>query len=308
MRNAFRDVLVEEARRNDKIVLLVGDIGFGVFEDFIKEFPDRYYNLGIAEANMIGVAAGLTMNGFIPVVYTIVPFLIMRAFEQIRVDLAIQNLKVVLVGVGGGLSYGALGPTHHSIEDLGLMRGLPNMSVFCPADPLDTKAAFYCALWGMDGPSYIRLGKNGEKALDINQSHRYVYGNFDDTCFDLLIVTTGVITEEVFACCKELAPNFSIGVYVVSQIKPFYATALPMMQEGAKAIAVVEEHTQETGLASQVAMHMALEGIHKRFLAYGIHDRVTDVYGSRQFLLKHHGLDRQSLARDLARRLMEQNH
>src|SRR3954465_14621871 len=121
MRNAFRDTLLETADRRDDMVLLVGDIGFGVFEPFIARHPDRYFNLGIAEANMIGTSAGLALNGWLPVVYTIVPFLVMRPFEQIRVDLSIQNLKAVLAGVGAGLAYGNLGPTHHSIEDLALI-------------------------------------------------------------------------------------------------------------------------------------------------------------------------------------------
>ena len=173
MRNSLRDSLMEIKRPNDKLFLIVGDIGFGVFEEYAEKYKNDYLNIGICESNMIGFSSGMSMNGFTPIVYTIVPFLTMRPFEQIRVDLALHNRKVILVGVGGGLSYGNLGPTHHSFEDIGLMTLLPNFSVFSPSQPSEGKQALLDALeW--NGPSYIRLGKNGEPDLSkylINENN-----------------------------------------------------------------------------------------------------------------------------------------
>ena len=172
MRDAFIKELYDIVGEDDRVLLMSGDIGFKVFDRFRDDYKGRFFNMGIAEANMIGVSAGLAMSGKRPVVYTIIPFLTMRAFEQIRVDLAMHNLPVLIVGVGGGLAYDTLGPTHHSIEDVSLMRSLPNMTVLVPSDPHETRqvtrAAHEC-----DGPVYIRLGKNGDPAL------QKTYDNFE---------------------------------------------------------------------------------------------------------------------------------
>ena len=165
MRNAFVAKLTELARINEKIVLLVGDIGFGVFENFKKEFPKRYFNLGIAEQNSIGVASGLAKEGFFPVFYTIIPFLLYRPFEQIRNDLCINRRDALLVGVGAGLSYGALGPTHHALEDIGVMSTLPEMRIYTPSSPAMVGKSLELAITKGLGPAYLRLGKNGESNL-----------------------------------------------------------------------------------------------------------------------------------------------
>ena len=137
MRNAFASELVKLADKDSNIILLAGDIGFRIFDEYIDKFPDRFINCGIAEQNMISVAAGLSSEGKIPVVYTIIPFLIMRAYEQIRVDIGINQQNVILVGVGGGLAYDKLGSTHHACEDIALARTIPNLNVCLPYDPLN---------------------------------------------------------------------------------------------------------------------------------------------------------------------------
>ena len=162
MRDAFVAELYDQRAVDSNIICLAGDIGYRVFDKFRSDFPGAFLNTGIAEQNMIGMAAGLSSNGFIPVVYTIIPFLTMRAFEQIRVDLCMHNRKVLLVGVGGGFSYGNLGPTHHALEDVALMSSLPNMEVIVPRDPLRTREAVQKTIHKVAGPSYIRLAKNGE--------------------------------------------------------------------------------------------------------------------------------------------------
>ena len=168
MRNAFAEELEKIADKDDRIILLAGDIGFRIFDKFIEKFPNKFLNCGIAEQNMISVAAGLASEGKIPVVYTIIPFLIMRAYEQIRVDLGINSQNVILVGVGGGLAYDKLGSTHHACEDIALMRTIPNLEVFTPYDPENVKDCLiqaYNTSINDHKSSYIRLSKGGEKVL-----------------------------------------------------------------------------------------------------------------------------------------------
>ena len=141
MRKTFINTLVEEAAKDDRIFVITPDIGYSVLEVFRDKFPDRFLNVGVAEQNAVGIAAGMALRGMLPYVYTINPFVSMRPYEQIRVDVAYLNLDVRLIGVGAGFSYGSAGATHHSIEDIAIMRCLPNMTVICPGDPWEVKEA-----------------------------------------------------------------------------------------------------------------------------------------------------------------------
>jgi transketolase len=164
MRNAFIDELVLLARANPKIVLMVGDLGFSVIEKFQDEFPDRFFNAGVAEQNMMGMAAGLASEGCHVFVYSIANFPTFRCAEQIRNDVAYHQLPVTIVAVGGGLAYGSLGYSHHAVQDYGLIRSMPNMLIAAPGDPMETRA---CLRYLTDNPqpSYLRLGKAGEPCL-----------------------------------------------------------------------------------------------------------------------------------------------
>ena len=164
MRKAFVKVLNELCENNDKIILITGDLGFGVFDDFRNKFPKQFLNAGIAEANIVGMAAGLALSGYRVFTYSIAPFLVYRAFEQIRDDLCYQNLPVTIVGVGSGLSYGNAGPSHHATEDLALMVTLPNMTVVAPGDPLEVEEAVR-KIANIPGPSYLRLNRSGDKIV-----------------------------------------------------------------------------------------------------------------------------------------------
>jgi transketolase C-terminal domain/subunit len=166
MRNKFGQWICDAADKNDKIVLLSGDIGYGIFDDFLKRHPNKFLNCGIAEQNMIGVAAGLAASGYRPIVYTIIPFLIYRPYEFIRNLIAYQNLPVILVGVGGGYSYDALGFTHYGLEDINLIKNLPNITVEMPYDPRTTALCAERALES-NGPTYLRLMKGGEPDVEI---------------------------------------------------------------------------------------------------------------------------------------------
>jgi transketolase len=297
MRNALRDALLEVKKKDDGLYLIVGDIGFGVFEGFQEKYTQDYLNIGICEANMIGVSAGMAMNGFTPLVYTIVPFLTMRCFEQIRVDIAMHNQKVILIGVGGGLAYGNLGPTHHSFEDIVLMSMLPNFKVFSPSQPKEGKECLELAL-AHDGPSYIRLGKNGEPDLSeyllSEEGGTSVYCSKPDQC-DLLILTHGAITYECIKASKILAQSgINISVCSILQVKPLPNSIIDMCSNQ-KCIISVEEHSTYHSVGSSLLKKISEIGWNGKFKVYGIEDKFTEVVGSRDFLLKHHCIDAESL-------------
>lgn len=158
MRNTFAAEITKLANKNKKIVLLSGDIGNRLFDRFKKINSDRFYNCGIAEATMTGIASGLATTGLLPITYTITPFNTMRCLEQIKLDVCYPNLPIIIVGTGAGLSYASLGSTHHSLEDISILRSLPNISILCPSDPNEVKILLRDAL-KFKGPVYLRLGK-----------------------------------------------------------------------------------------------------------------------------------------------------
>src|SRR6516165_805709 len=164
MRNAFAAEITALAATNQRVVMLSGDIGNRLFDDFKVRCPGRFFNCGVAEANMIGVAAGMAFSGLRPVAYTITPFVTTRCLEQIRVDVCYHHVPVIIVGTGSGLSYASLGATHHSCEDIAFLRALPHMTVLCPGDAVEVKLALRAAL-AQDEPVYIRLGKKGEPVV-----------------------------------------------------------------------------------------------------------------------------------------------
>jgi transketolase len=297
MRNAFNDVLIEKAQSDESLVLLVGDIGFKVFDCFREKFPDRFYNVGIAEANMIGTAAGLAMAGMNPVVYTIIPFLVMRTFEQIRVDLCMQNLSVTLVGVGGGLVYDTLGPTHHAIEDLAIMRALPNMQVLTPCDPNETKIIFD-RWYDEEGPKYIRLGKGGESnLLSEAQTNNYAHRKAQvlKKGKDILFVSSGPILEEVLKAVGIITPEYECGIINIHTLKPFDNETLLNEMNGFQLIVTVEEHNIIGGLGSTVAELISQKSVHSPLLKLGIDDIMTNIIGKRDYLLAHHKIDAEGI-------------
>tara|TARA_Y100000816_G_scaffold122065_1_gene85802 strand:+ start:39326 stop:40243 length:918 start_codon:yes stop_codon:yes gene_type:complete len=297
MRNALRDQLMEIKKKDDNIQLIVGDIGFGVFENFEKQFPKDYLNIGICEANMIGFASGLASCNLIPVVYTIVPFLTMRAYEQIRVDIAMHKRKVILVGVGGGLAYGNLGPTHHSFEDLSLMSILPNMSVYSPSQPSDSKESLKLAIENKN-PSYIRLGKNGEPDLSKFMVDKYndisIYNNKIDQP-DILVLTYGAITYECILAGELIKDRGKFSIASILQLKPIPEHLVEMCM-CFKKILIVEEHSIFNSPGTHIISKLSMSGFKGEIKMIGIDDRFTDEVGSREFLLKTHGLDSKTIA------------
>lgn len=261
MRTAFIETLTELAEQDERIWLLTADLGYSVLEGFAERFPRRYVNVGVAEQNMTGVAAGLAMCGKIVFTYSIANFPTVRCLEQIRNDVCYHNANVKVVAVGGGLSYGSLGYTHHGVEDLAIMRALPNMAVVAPGDPAETRLATR-AVAGWDGPCYLRLGKAGEPAVydaepefQIGRPTLVRGGGRDVT----LISTGGALKVAVDAARLLEGRGVSSSVVNLHTLRPIDPEAL-LSLVGTPVVATVEEHSVVGGLGSAVAEVLAAAG------------------------------------------------
>jgi transketolase len=253
MRTAFIETLCEVAAQDERIWLLTGDLGYSVLERFAQRFPERFVNVGVAEQNMTGVAAGLALCGKIVFTYSIANFPIMRCLEQIRNDVCYHNLNVKIVAVGGGLAYGSQGYTHHAVEDLAVMRAMPNMTVIAPGDPVETRLATR-AIVEWPGPCYLRLGKAGEpvvhqtppefavgRAIPVREGR-------DVT----LIATGGVLYAAVRAADALHNDGIQAGVLSMPTVKPLDEAAVLAAAQESQALVVVEEHSAIGGLGDQV--------------------------------------------------------
>ena len=248
MRTAFIETLLELAEQDDRIWLLTGDLGFSVLEPFAKCFSDRFVNMGVAEQNMTGVAAGLALEGKIVFTYSIANFPVMRCLEQIRNDVCYHNLNIKIVAVGGGLAYGSAGYTHHAIEDLAVMRAMPNMTVIAPGDPVEAGLATR-AIKELDGPGYLRLGKARETYVyktpplfKIGEAITVREGN------DITLISTGGILSEVLSAAEQLAPKFQARVLSMPTVEPLDQDAVRKAAAETKLIVTVEEHSKIGGL------------------------------------------------------------
>jgi transketolase len=301
MRNTFARELTRLAVEDPRIVMLSGDIGNKLFDDLKRAAPGRFYNCGVAEANMTGAAAGLATMGLRPVTYSITPFATVRCLEQIRVDLCYQNLPVVIVGTGSGLSYAELGPTHHSCEDIGLLRTLPNMTIVCPCDPVEVRLALRAALQH-DGPVYIRLGKKGEPRLypldpDFRIGRAITLRDGADAC----ILATGNAVELALEVAERLrVEGIAVRVESVHTPKPIDETLLEELAARHELVATVEEHSLIGGLGSAVAEWMADRGSSFRLLRFGTEDRFLETTGTQAYAREQFSLTRGRIAVALA--------
>lgn len=285
MRNTFITTLIEEAKKDDRIFLLTPDMGFSVLEAFRDLFPDRFLNVGISEQNAVGIAAGLALSGKIVYVYSIIPFVTMRCYEQVRVDVAYMNTNVRLVGVGAGLSYGPAGATHHSIEDIAIMRALPNMTVCCPGDPIEVREIVKQSI-RYDGPMYIRLGKNGEPRIHaegtpiaIGKAIEVVRGE------DLALITTSNMLEQGKIWVDEWAKEGRHASLIsMPSIKPLDKAFVLQLIGRKKPIYTLEEHNVIGGLGSAIAEVIAESGTGITFKRIGIPDTYTHHVGSHMYL------------------------
>ncbi|MEW6610911.1 MAG: transketolase C-terminal domain-containing protein [Patescibacteria group bacterium] len=292
MRNAFVKTLTELVHEDPHIMVITGDLGFNVFDEFKVQYPDRYLNIGVSEANMIGVAAGLALEGKIVYVYSIIPFATMRCFEQIRNDLCYQNLNVNIVGVGGGYSYSYFGATHHAIEDISIMRTLPRMTVICPGDPWETSEAVR-AVANLPGPTYLRLGKRGEPTVHKPGTVFTVgKGIIIEEGTDVTLIATSTMLEGASQTVQLLkAKGVSPMLVSIHTIKPLDVKLLRDIAQRLPAIVTLEEHSIFGGLGSAVAEVLAESPFHPRFKRIGVLDSFPDTIGTQIYLRGKHGLN-----------------
>lgn len=258
MRNAFAERILELAQRDDRLVLLCGDIGNRLFDSFRSAWPGRFFNCGVAEANMLGVAAGMAMNGLRPVCYTIAPFVTYRCLEQIRLDVCYHRAPVVIVGAGAGLSYASLGATHHSCEDLGMLRLLPGLAIVAPADSLEVRATLTAAVQ-YPGPVYLRIGKKGEPVVhqsepDVQIGRAITIRAGGDVC---LLATGTIVPVAVEAADTLAARNISARVVSFHTVKPLDERQLAEAFDRFRIVATIEEHSVLGGLGGSVAEWLA---------------------------------------------------
>jgi transketolase len=301
MRNAYISALYDIAKENKQIMSLNADIGAIVFDKFREDFPGRFVNVGVAEQNMIGVAAGLASCGKIPFAYTITPFITSRTYEQIKVDVCLQNSNVKIVGVGGGLVYSTLGPTHHAIEDIAIMKTLPNMRIISPCDPIESKMATF-AIAEIKGPVYFRIGTAGEPKI-YDEDYEFTMGNGVEMKpgEDVTLIATGSIVYDALMAANELElKGISTRVINIHTIKPLDKKIILKAARETGAIITIEEHNLEGGLGSSIASVILEESeSHIKFKRIGLKDAFCSYYGTHQELKSHCGIAKEDIVREV---------
>ena len=296
MRSTFVKTVSELAETDDRVFLLTPDMGYSVLEGFAERFPDRFLNTGIAEQNTIGIAAGLALSGYIVYVYSIIPFVTMRCFEQVRLDLAYNEANVRLVGIGAGMTYGSLGPSHHACEDIAIMRSLPGMKVVCPGDPVEVRELLL-QCHRMDGPVYFRLGKNGEpdihgdaKNIRFGRAAKIADGK------DVALITTSNMLEQGKKWTDQWrASGIGAALYSMHTMKPFDSEKIAELVSAGVPIVTLEEHGWG-GLGTCTA-EAAAEAGGGKLMRIGVKDEFSHHVGGHAWQRARAGLDK---APDLA--------
>ena len=293
MRTAFIEQLIVEARRNPSIFLIVGDLGYSVVEPFAAEFPRRFLNAGVAEQNMTGLAAGLASEGHHVFTYSIGNFATMRCLEQIRNDVCYHRYPVTVVAVGAGMSYGNQGMSHHCVQDIGCLRGLPHMTILSPAD---AKAAKACVRWLAENPSpsYLRIGKAGEPVVHAAEP------SLDGPCQivahggETAIVGTGPILAEAVAAAEQLnQAGRSVDVWAMTRLAPARAIDVGVLGRYNRII-TVEEHVAAGGLGEIIRSRL---GAHRDLRSLCVPESLEAVCGSQAALRRQAGIDAIAIVR-----------
>lgn len=299
MRKTSLDCVFALAKADRRIVFMGSDLGVGTLKAFKQELPARFFMEGISEQNILGMAAGLALEGNIVYVNTIATFLARRAFEQIVLDLCLHDVKVRLIANGGGMVYAPLGPTHMAVEDLSALRSIPNLTILAPADAVEMARLMPLTV-DHPGPVYIRLGKGYDPVVteglpqpEIGKAVSVREGG------DALLVTTGVALQQALSAADQLAEKgLSAGILHLHTVKPFDAEAVLARAAKVRAVVTVEENTILGGLGGAVAEVLAEAGLenHPRFKRLGIPDVFPDQYGSQAGLMARYGIDAASIA------------
>lgn len=294
MRDAFARTIYDVAKADPGVFVVVADISpAAAMAPFLKEFPDRFINVGLAEQAMISVCAGLALRGCRPFAYTIATFAIYRPFEQVRDDLCYQNVPVTVVGVGAGVGYSLLGGTHHAFEDIAVMGALPNMTIVAPCDPAETVAATR-AVAAHNGPVYLRLGKAGEPDLTSDAPDPFVLGKLRRirAGSDVCILAYGPIMNVALQVARDLEERRGCSVAVVSAhtVKPLDENGVAGILRAFEHVIVVEETSARGSVGLDVKRIAWEQQATCRLETFSLKDEFIHIYGSHHDLLKAHGL------------------
>jgi len=304
MRDAFLDKLYRIAKKDHRIILISADFGAPSLDKFRRDMSDQFINVGIAEQNMISIAAGVALSGKIVFCYAIAPFITMRCYEQIRIDLCCMNLPVTLVGVGAGYGYDDSGPTHHTLEDIAVMRALPNMTILNASDSVMAEA-FAEIAYKSPGPKYVRLDRTkhcfnrGDHDFQTGMAEM-IHGK------DLKIIATGYMVSQALAVHGELQhADVHPGIVDLYRIKPLNKELLRQVVDKAKAIITLEENFIHGGIGSIVAELLADTRKQVPLKRLGIPDMYSFRYGGRKKLHEDCGLDVDSIAKSILKWVKE---
>jgi transketolase len=296
MRDAFSAALVKLAQKDQRVLLLTGDHGYALFDEIRRVLPDRYVNVGVAEQNMVGVAAGLAKAGFRPILYGLSAFVPIRVLEQIKLDICYEELPVVMVGDGAGFVYGALGASHHCTEDISALRAVPNVRILSPADAHEMNCAMDLA-FSVERPVYLRIGK-----CDIGAVHKgpinYAWGELIEMRRGdggLAFIATGSM---VAAALKEALRWEGSNVWSAPSLKPLNSEQVIQICRNHRAVITLEEHSLYGGLGAAIA-EISSEYAPCWVGRIGVRDRFAQYAGSYQYLRSEHGLDAAGISRQV---------
>lgn len=291
MRMVFVETLIQLASQDDRICVVTPDMGYGILDRFRDNFPDRYFNLGICEQNCMSVAAGMALNGLKPYVYSIIPFVVHRCLEQIRVDVSYMQTDVKIVGVGSGFEYGAAGATHHGTEDIALMRALPNINVICPGDCREMKLLLADA-HKINQPTYIRVGRHNHDIMNTTSHIKLGKASVITNGAGLVLIATGNMLPVAYDCGLELRRvGLNPAVISMHTVKPLdKACILDFVGKNYRLI-TMEEHCLTGGLGSAVAEVIAESGKGVDFRRIGVPDQYSHVVGTPQYIREFFKLD-----------------
>lgn len=302
MRNTFSDELVRYTSTDSRVYLLTGDHGYALFDALRKANPDRYINAGVAEQNMVGVAAGMAKAGLIPIVYGLSSFVPIRVLEQIKLDVCFENLRVIFIGDGAGVVYSTLGVSHQCFEDIAALRALPNMKILSPCDKQEMKICLEEAM-NYNGPSYIRVGK-----CDVGNIHQDSSKVLKPGIHEIkkgspgspVILATGSMVKTAQDIIENTFKDF--GLCSVSMIKPLSTQELMIFTGSANLVITLEEHSVFGGMGSAIS-EVISSSTPKRVVRLGIEDKFSDKCGTYEYLMQEHELNREGVIMKIKRAL-----
>jgi transketolase len=290
MRNTAAKKVYEYCKENENGFLISGDAGFGVWEDFQDDMPKQYINTGINEAAMTGLAAGLSLSGHKVFIYNIIPFLIMRNYEQVRVDIAYQNLPVVFIGIGSGLTYAPAGMTHYSVEDIALAKTMPNLNIISPSDPIQVEKAMQYAI-ASKNPTFIRISRSGEPSIfkkDIDIAKPIILKEASKKA----ILFHGSIIDEVLEASKELD---DCAIISMPMIAPLDEKEVRKILKNYEEVYIIEEHFEEGGLGSILSDFAQKNSIKINIKKIAIKNHYIHDIGNCNHLRKKFGINSESI-------------